>query len=57
MQEATPPEVAISFVEANAGVSLVAAGAESRYHAGVIYRAITDSAPYLDIAVAWHRER
>jgi DNA-binding transcriptional LysR family regulator len=57
VQEATPPEVAVSFVAVNAGISLVAAGAESRHNAGVVYRAIADSATYLDIAVAWHRER
>lgn len=57
VQEATPPEVAVRFVEANAGISLAVAGSERRHNAGVVYRAIADSATYLDIAVAWHRER
>jgi DNA-binding transcriptional LysR family regulator len=57
VQEATPPEVAVSFVAANAGISLVAAGAESRHNAGVVYRAIANSTTYLDIAIAWHRGR
>jgi DNA-binding transcriptional LysR family regulator len=57
VQEATPPEVAVSFVEAGAGVSLMAAGAKKRHSAGVVYRALGESTPYLDIAVAWHRRR
>jgi DNA-binding transcriptional LysR family regulator len=57
VQEATPPEVVVSLVEAGVGISLLAGGAANRHKAGVVYRAIADSAPYLDIAVAWHRGR
>ena len=55
-QEATPPEVIISFVEAGAGVSLVASGAQTRHNAGVVYRAIAESTPQLEIAAAWHKQ-
>ncbi|MBD1999068.1 LysR family transcriptional regulator [Leptolyngbya sp. FACHB-541] len=55
-QEATPPEVVISFVEAGAGVSLVASGAQTRHSAGVVYRAIAESTPPIEVAVAWHKQ-
>jgi DNA-binding transcriptional LysR family regulator len=55
IQEVTPPEVAVSLVEAGAGISLVTAGTQHRHCAGVVYRNIAGSAPYLDIDVAWHR--
>lgn len=55
-QEATPPEVVISFVEAGAGVSLVASGAQTRHSAGVVYRTIAESTPPIEIAVAWHKQ-
>jgi DNA-binding transcriptional LysR family regulator len=57
VQEATPPEIAVSLVEAGVGIALMAAGAANRHSADIVYRPIADSAPYLDIAVAWHRER
>jgi DNA-binding transcriptional LysR family regulator len=57
VQEATPPEVAVSLVEAGVGISLLAGGAANRHKSGVVYRAIADSDTYLDIAVAWHRGR
>lgn len=56
-QEATPPEVVVSFVEAGAGVSLVASGAQTRHHAGVVYRAIAESTSCLEIAVAWNKSQ
>jgi DNA-binding transcriptional LysR family regulator len=55
-QEATPPEVVVSFVEAGAGVSLVASGAQMRHSAGVVYRAIAESTPPIEVAVAWHKQ-
>lgn len=57
VQEATPPEVVISFVEAGAGVSLVTASNQNRHNAGVVYRAIAETLPDLEIAVAWHKQR
>jgi len=57
VQEATPPEVVIRLVEAGAGISLVPASTQSRHHAGVIYRELTDSASQLEIAIAWHKQR
>jgi DNA-binding transcriptional LysR family regulator len=56
-QEATPPEVVVSFVEAGAGVSLVASGAQTRHNAGVVYRAIAESTSCLEIAVAWNKSQ
>jgi DNA-binding transcriptional LysR family regulator len=55
-QEATPPEVVVSFVEAGAGVSLVASGAQTRHSAGVVYRAIAETTPPIEIAAAWHKK-
>jgi len=55
-QEATPPEVVVSFVEAGAGVSLVASGAQTRHSAGVVYRAIAETTPQIEIAAAWHKQ-
>ncbi|NJN56627.1 MAG: LysR family transcriptional regulator [Leptolyngbyaceae cyanobacterium SL_5_9] len=55
-QEATPPEVVVSFVEAGAGVSLVASGAQTRHNAGVVYRAIAETTPQIEIAAAWHKQ-
>jgi DNA-binding transcriptional LysR family regulator len=55
-QEATPPEVVVSFVEAGAGVSLVASGAQTRHRSGVVYRAIAETTPQIEIAAAWHKQ-
>ncbi len=57
VQEATPPEVVISFVAAGTGISLVASGAQTRHTGGVVYRAIAESTPLLEIAVAWQKGR
>lgn len=38
VQEASPPEVMLSFVEAGTGIALVSANAEARHNVGVIYR-------------------
>lgn len=56
VQEATPPEVVVSFVEAGVGVSLVASGVQTRHSARVVYRAIAESTPQLEIAVAWRKQ-
>lgn len=57
IQEATPPEVVISFVEAGAGISLVAAGAQSRHNANVVYRSLVEYVSGMEIAVAWYKGR
>lgn len=57
IQEVAPSEVAISLVEAGAGISLVTAGTQHRHRAGVVYRNIAGSTPYIDIDIAWHRGR
>lgn len=53
VQEASPPEVVLGFVESGMGISLVGAGAEVRHKAGVVYRPLVDPVPILEIAVAW----
>ena len=54
VQEASPPEVMLSFVESGMGISLVAAGAETRHKLNVIYRPL-DLAPMLEIAAVWRK--
>lgn len=55
VQEATPPEVAIGFVGAGSGISLVAACYQERQSPGVVYRALEEPTPLLEIAVAWRQ--
>jgi DNA-binding transcriptional LysR family regulator len=55
VQEASPPEVLIGLVESGMGISLVAAGAETRHKTGVMYRPLSDCVPNLEIAVAWRK--
>ncbi|BAZ12699.1 transcriptional regulator LysR family protein [Calothrix sp. NIES-4071] len=54
VQEASPPEVMLSFVESGMGISLVAAGAEIRHKVSVVYRPL-DGAPMLEIAAVWRK--
>lgn len=55
VQEATPPEVAISFVEAGAGISLVIASYQNKHTSGVVYRPLESPIPMLEIALAWRK--
>jgi DNA-binding transcriptional LysR family regulator len=55
VQEATPPEVAISFVAAGVGVSLVTAIHQEKQNSGVVFRTISDAIPSLEIALAWQQ--
>jgi DNA-binding transcriptional LysR family regulator len=55
VQEASPPEVLLGLVASGMGVSLVAAGSETRHNAGVVYRPLTVSTPILTIAAAWRK--
>jgi DNA-binding transcriptional LysR family regulator len=52
VQEASPPEVMLNFVESGMGISLVAAGAETRHKLNIVYRPL-DVAPMLEIAAVW----
>ena len=63
VQEATPPEVAISFVAAGVGVSLVTAIHQEKQNSGVVFRTVSEAiagggalpiAP-LEIAIAWQQ--
>jgi DNA-binding transcriptional LysR family regulator len=56
VQEASPPEVLLGFVASGMGISLVAAGAETRHNVGVAYRSLTTPTPTLEIAAAWHKQ-
>jgi DNA-binding transcriptional LysR family regulator len=56
VQEASPPEVLLGLVASGMGISLVAAGAETRHNVGVIYRSLTTPSPILEIAAAWRKE-
>ena len=56
VQEASPPEVQLALVESGMGISLVAAGAETRHKVGVVYRTLTEKTPILEIAAAWRKE-
>jgi len=55
VQEATPPEVAISFVAAGVGVSLVTAIHQEKQNSGVVFRTISDAIAPLEIAIAWQQ--
>jgi DNA-binding transcriptional LysR family regulator len=55
VQEASPPEVQLALVESGMGISLVAAGAETRHKLGVVYRALAETTPILEVAVAWRK--
>lgn len=57
VQEATPPELLVSLVEAGVGLALVEASVESRHDRGVVYRPIAESTPYLDMGAVWHKGR
>ena len=57
VQEATPPELLVSLVEAGVGLALVEASVESRHDQGVVYRPIAESTPYLDMGAVWHKGR
>lgn len=57
VQEATPPELLVSLVEAGVGIALVEASVESRHDQGVVYRPIAESTPYLDMGAVWHKGR
>ncbi len=56
VQEASPPEVLLGFVASGMGVALVAAGAELRHTAGVIYRSLATESLILEIAAAWRKQ-
>ncbi|MDE8524556.1 LysR substrate-binding domain-containing protein, partial [Klebsiella pneumoniae] len=49
------PEVMLGFVESGMGISLVAAGAQTRHTVGVIYRPLATPTPIFEIAVAWRK--
>ena len=55
VQEASPPEVMLGFVQSGMGISLVAAGAQTRHTIGVVYRPLTTPTPILEIAAAWRK--
>lgn len=44
----------LSFVESGMGISLVAAGAETRHKVSVVYRPL-DTVPMLEIATIWRK--
>jgi DNA-binding transcriptional LysR family regulator len=53
-QEVTPPDVAIAFVGAGAGVALVSSHYQEKSISGVVYRALIEEIPPLEMAIAWH---
>jgi len=55
VQEATPPQLALSLVAAGAGVSLVGASLASSAHPGVAFLALdgADGAPRMELYAAW----
>ncbi|ARV61100.1 LysR family transcriptional regulator [Nostocales cyanobacterium HT-58-2] len=55
VQEATPPEVAISFVGAGVGVSLVTAIHQEKQNSGVVFRQLAEAIAPLEIAIAWQK--
>lgn len=55
VQEVTPPEAAIAFVEAGTGISLVASHYQTKQNTGVVYLPLEEPVPPLSIAIAWHR--
>jgi DNA-binding transcriptional LysR family regulator len=55
-QQASPPEVLLGFVASGMGVSLVAAGAETRHNASVLYRRLSAPTPVLEIVAAWREK-
>jgi DNA-binding transcriptional LysR family regulator len=55
VQEVTPPDVAVSFVGAGAGVSLVAAGYQNKQSSGVVFRTLEEPTAVLEIGVAWRQ--
>lgn len=54
-QRIRPPEVLIGLVESGMGISLVAAGAETRHKTRAMYRPLSDCVSNLEIAVAWRK--
>jgi DNA-binding transcriptional LysR family regulator len=56
VQEASPPEVLLGFVASGMGISLVAAGAETRHNVEVVYRSLTTSTPIVEIVAAWRKQ-
>lgn len=56
VQEASPPEVLLGFVALGMGVSLVAAGDETRHNMDVMYRRLSAPTPVLEIAAAWRKK-
>lgn len=56
VQEASPPEVLLGLVASGMGVALVAAGAEFRHQANVVYRPLSTNAPVLEVAAVWKQE-
>jgi DNA-binding transcriptional LysR family regulator len=57
VQEASPPEVQLRLVESGMGISLIAAGSQTRHNAQVIYRPLVEPVPVLKISAVWHRKR
>lgn len=55
VQEVSPPEVMLGFVESGMGISLVGASAQTRHKVGVIYRPLSTPTPVLEIAAAWRK--
>ena len=55
-QEASPPEVQLRLVESGMGISLMAAGSQSRHQAKVAYIPVVDPVPKLEITAVWHRK-
>jgi DNA-binding transcriptional LysR family regulator len=56
VQKASPPEVMLGLVASGMGISLVAAGAESRHPVGIVYRPLSTPAPILEIAAVWRKQ-
>ncbi|NJN07577.1 MAG: LysR family transcriptional regulator [Richelia sp. RM1_1_1] len=56
VQEASPPEVLLSFVASGMGISLVARGLELRHNIGIVYRPLTVPTPIQDTSAVWRKQ-
>lgn len=55
IQESSPPEVLLRIVESGMGITLVAAGMETRHKLNVVYRPLKESIAVLEVVAAWRR--